>query len=77
MANVYTFTLALQTEDELKRTIESFDVDGNAVLPSEPGSAPTFKTLQTIAETEEEAIAKMDAYVSVTSFKDIEDNKVV
>jgi hypothetical protein len=47
------------------------------VLTVLPDGQPSFKTLYTHAETEEEAIAKVDAYVSRTSYRNIEDKKFI
>jgi hypothetical protein len=76
--NVYSFRIAYTSEDELQALKEQKDFDPDKlVLTVLPDGQPSFKTLYTHAETEEEAIAKVDAYVSRTSYRNIEDKKFI
>jgi len=74
-ATVFEFQIALQTEEEMKETVGLFESPdaGSVVVPA----ATKFKTLFTIADTEEEAIDRVSAYVEKTSYRDIQDNKVI
>jgi len=76
--NVYSFRIAYTSEDELQALKEQKDFDPDKlVLTVLPDGQPSFKTLYTHAETEEEAIAKVDTYVSRTSYRNIEDKKFI
>jgi hypothetical protein len=76
--NVYSFPVAYLSEDELKAIQSQPDFDPT----SQPRSflqdgQPTYKTLYTHANSEEEARAKVDAYVKITPYHEIEDKKFV
>lgn len=76
--NVYSFRIAYKSETELKALQEQQDFDPDKlILKQMPNGQPNFKTLYTRANTEEEAIAKLDVYVSQTIYSKIEDKKFV
>ena len=70
---IYQFKLLLQSEDELQTLLELADPSGAIGR----FTAPNIRTLFAKAASETEATAKVDAYVSKTLFKDIEDNKLL
>ena len=76
--NVYSFRIAYTSEDELKALQEQTDFNPNSLTLSVlPNGQPTYKTLYTRANTEAEAIEKVDGYVAITPYADIEDKKFV
>jgi hypothetical protein len=76
--NVYSFRIAYASEDELKALQEQQDFDPNSLTRSILSNGqPTYKTLFTHADSEEEAIEKVDAYVAITPYAKIEDKKFV
>ena len=75
---VYSFRIAYASEDELAALQEQKDFDPNSLTLSYlPNGEPTYKTLYTHAESEEEAIAKVNGYVSVTPYSEIQDKKFI
>ena len=75
---VYSFRIAYSSEDELQALNEQKDFDPEKlVLTVLPDGQPSYKTLYTRAETEEEAIAKVDGYVARTPYRNIEDKKFI
>ena len=76
--NVYSFRIAYASEDELKALQEQKDFDPDSLTRSFlPNGQPTYKTLYTHADSEEEAVRKVDAYVAITPYIDIQDKKFV
>ena len=76
--NVYSFRIAFQTEEELKQLQEQPQADPESlVLYTLENGQPSYKTLYTLAATEEEAIAKMQDFVSKTSYRDLIDGKYI
>jgi hypothetical protein len=74
--NAYTFRIAYQSEEQLAQEGQSVD-PSTLVLITLPNGLPSFKTLHSTGESETEALAKVEAYVSKTSYRDIEDGKLV
>ena len=75
---VYTFRIAYQTEEEVERMKKEGAVSPQElVLTTLADGQPSFKTLHASGETEEEALLKVEAYVKNTSYRNIEDGKVV
>jgi len=75
---IYSFRIAYKSEDELKALQEQQDFDPNSLTYSILSNGqPTYKTLYTRANSEEEAIEIVDAYVAVTPYSQIEDKKFV
>lgn len=64
---IFEFKIARVEENELPSLME-------AESPIPPGE---FKTLYVVAETEEKAIQKADAYVAKTKYAEIEDKKII
>ena len=76
--NVYSFRIAFQSEEQLKQLQEQQDVDPESLLLTTlDNGLPSYKTLYTTALTEDEAIKKMDAYVSRVSYRDLPDGKII
>jgi hypothetical protein len=76
--NVYSFRIAYSSEAELQALQEQKDFDPERlVLTVLPDGQPSYKTLYTRADTEEEAMAKVDVYVSRTPYRNIEDKKFI
>jgi hypothetical protein len=76
--NVYKFRIAYFSEDELQQLKEQPDFDPEQlVLTVLPDGQPSFKTLFTRADTEEQAKEKVDDYVSRTPYRNIEDKKFI
>ena len=71
---VYAFRVAYQSEDELH---ESPSDPSELVLTTLPDGQPSYKTLISSGETENEALIKVEAYVKQTPYRDIEDGKLV
>jgi hypothetical protein len=72
----YSFRIAYQTEEQLAQEGQSVD-PSTLVLTILPDGLPSYKTLHASGESEEEALAKVEAYVSKTPYRDIEDGKMV
>jgi hypothetical protein len=71
---VYAFPVAFASEEEL----ENLNPDPSALVQTVlPNGQPSYKTFFCSAFTEEEATRIAEAYVSRTSYKDIEDGKLV
>ena len=76
--NIYSFPIAYLSEDELKALESQPDFDPTSVPRSIlPNGQPTYKTLYARAETEEQAKERVDAYVAITPYAEIEDKKFV
>ena len=76
--NVYSFRIAYKSEDELQALQEQQDFDPNSlVLSILPNGQPTYKILYTRADSEEQAIEKVDAYVAITPYSQIQDKKFI
>jgi hypothetical protein len=76
--NVYSFRIAYTSEDELHDLQEQKDFDPDKlVLTVLLNGQPSYKTLYARAETEEEAISRVDMYVSQTSYCNIEDKRFI
>lgn len=75
----YSFRIAYQSEEELRQLQEQGNqVDPETlVLTTLPDGQPSYKTLYASGETEDEAIRKVDAYVSKTAYREIEDGKTI
>jgi hypothetical protein len=75
----YSFRIAYQTEEEMEHLAkEGSTVDpASLILTILPNGLPSYKTLHASGETELEALAKVEAYVKNTSYRDIEDGKMV
>ena len=75
---VYSFRIAFQSEDELNELKQQEQVNPDTlVLTTLPDGQPSFKTVFCSAFNEDEAIQRVDSYVSQTPYKDIEDGKMV
>ena len=75
---MYTFYLAFQSEEELEQLKQEENPDPTKLeLKILPNGQPSYKTLYASADTEEEATARVDAYVSQTPYRDIEDRKIL
>jgi len=75
---LYSFRIAYKSEDEVKTLEEQQAFDPSTlILTILPDGQPSFKDLYTLAASEEEATTKMDAYVSVTPYKLIENHKII
>jgi hypothetical protein len=72
----FSFRIAYQTEEQLAQEGQSVD-PSTLVLTTLPNGLPSYKTLHAGGETENEALAKVEAYVSKTPYRDIEDGKMV
>lgn len=76
--NVYSFRIAFQTEEQLKQLQEQPQADPESlVLYTLENGQPSYKTLFTLAASEEEAIVKMQDFVSKTSYRDLPDGKYI
>ena len=76
--SVYSFPIAYLSEDELKALQSQSDFDPILAIRSIlPNGQPTYKTLYTRANSEEEARKKVDAYVAITPYNEIEDKKFI
>lgn len=68
---LYSFRIAFQTVDEMT------DDPNKLVLTILENGQPSYKTILAEAETEEQALALVDAYVSTTSYNELEDGKTI
>ena len=76
--NVYKFRIAYSSEEELQDIKKQPDFDPEQlVLTILPDGQPSYKTLFTHADSEEQAIEKVDEYVSRTPYRNIEDKKFI
>jgi hypothetical protein len=75
---VYSFRIAYSSEEELQALQAQQNVDPNQLtLTILPDGQPSYKTLYTRAETEQEAIDKVSSYVEVTKYSEIQDKKFI
>ena len=75
---VYSFRIAYASEDELQTIQEQPEFDpSNLVLTTLPNGQPSFKTLYVRANTEDDAVERMNQHVSVTPYSELKDNTFI
>ena len=73
---IFSFTLVLADEDEAQ-TIKEVTDPACIEKKTLSNGQPNVKTLFTFAASEEEAVKRMEEFVSSHSFREIEDQQIV